>query len=497
MRFLSFFSFAMLTQLILLLNQVVLLPIQLRVWGTAATASWYAGIALATITTFADLGLRTAGHVELLRFVNDHDESQGLYIKQVWAWIRMLVCGTTALLLAWLLVQGMFWGQRGEALWKCGLTVAYAMETLLIVRIVFLDSLGHYSAAECTYFVFASIRLGLALPGIWILHLQPAGLSAIFVASSAVGLVLQGRLCRGLGVLGLPDALPRRLSLAVLATARHTMAEPLSNWLRISLPVLVITELSTPVAVTTFVALRAVFGALRTTIQQVARVASVEYLRIQAAHRTAQARAVLIGFVQGATFLGAAIGGVVIVDNLRILGLWLKDFDPGIFHMMVASFALSGAFYAYQIFVSVMFRGGELAAVAGRQYAFVAYSGLIAAIALLAHSLSAYLYMIVTSEALLAATFMLRRGGATNDHWLAGKRGLLAAVGGVAMLSVLCVAVQRDYNGIFIRVSSMAAFASVLALVTLAAALATLLTLLNADLVWPSRRTCLRSTLES
>ena len=178
-----FFSFAVLTQLVLLLNQVVLLPIQLRQWGVATTATWYAAIALATMTTFADLGLRTASHVELLRFVRDRDEAAGAQLQQVWGWIRVLVCALTLFLLLWSALDSWFHADLAQTLWKDCLTLAYAIETLLIVRIVYLDSLGHYSTAESTYFTFAVLRLGLALPALLVFHAQPQFLGALYLAN--------------------------------------------------------------------------------------------------------------------------------------------------------------------------------------------------------------------------------------------------------------------------------------------------------------------------
>jgi hypothetical protein len=209
-----FFSFAVLTQLVLLLNQVVLLPIQLRQWGVATTATWYAAIALATMTTFADLGLRTASHVELLRFVKNRDEAAGAQLQQVWGWIRVLVCALTLLLLLWSGLDSWFHANFAQTLWKDCLTLAYAIETLLIVRIVYLDSLGHYSTAESTYFTFAVLRLGLALPALLVFHAQPQFLGALYLATSILGIGLQSRFCKRLGILGLFDPLPRRLSFA-------------------------------------------------------------------------------------------------------------------------------------------------------------------------------------------------------------------------------------------------------------------------------------------
>lgn len=478
-RLFRFFSFAVLTQLVLLLNQVLLLPIQLRIWGTVATASWYAAIAMATITTFADLGLRTAGHVSLIRYVIDRDVLEGQNIKQVWAWIRIMVCAITFIVVGWSLLEA-----GSGSFWKSALTIAYAVETLLIIRIVFLDSLGEYSSAESTYFVFALLRLSVALPALLLFRFQPQGLAWIFLLTSVFGITLQGRLCKRLGVLHLLEPFPRRLSFTTLATARYTMADPLSSWLRISLPVLVIASISTPAAVTIFVALRAVFSASRTTILQLARVASVEYLRLIASRQAKKARVVLTVFVQCAGFLGVAIGGFVIVDNLRILGLWLKNVDGTIFHMVAASFAFSGAFYAYQIFVSLMFRVGDLAEVASRQYAFVLYSSMFAAVSMVLRSLTVYLWLIVVSEALLAASFMLRRRTrTTSDYRIAGQRGMLASAAGVVILIGLWLTVHRDRQNLFITLSFASAWASLGILLIRMIGLAVFQAVLNTDLM--------------
>jgi len=445
-----FFSFAVLTQLVLLLNQVVLLPIQLRQWGVATTATWYAVIALATMTTFADLGLRTASHVELLRFVRDRDEAAGAQLQQVWGWIRVLVCALTLLLLLWSGLDSWFHADLAQTLWKDCLTLAYAIETLLIVRIVYLDSLGHYSTAESTYFTFAVLRLGLALPALLVFHAQPQFLGALYLATSILGIGLQSRFCKKLGILGLFDPLPRRLSFAALSTARHTVAEPLSNWMRIGFPVLILQAIAPPLVITTFVALRAVFGASRTTIQQMARVASVEYLRLQSTRRSELANNVLAGFVQLGTFLGAAIAGLVVVDNLRVLSIWLTHSNRFVFQAVLATFAFSAPFYSYQIVVNLMFRMGRLPAVAHRQYGFILYSCLFAVAAVFLHSLNIYLILLALAELLLSASFLLGRLDAAHpDSWKIGVRGLAGSFVGLVVLGALWSAVQQNHSGVF------------------------------------------------
>jgi hypothetical protein len=491
-RVFGFFSFAALTQLVLLLNQIVLLPVQLRVWGTVTTASWYAAIALATITTFADLGLRTAGHAELLRFVNDGDDAGGRYLQQIWGWIRLLVCATTLFLLGSLLLQALLHGEESRAVWKGVLTVAFAIETLLTIRIVFLDSLGQYNEAELTYFAFAVLRFGLALPALLLFKLQPQGLAWLFLITAFAGIILQARLCKTLSVLRLLDPLPGTLSLATVARARHTMAEPLSNWLRLSLPVLVIASISTPAAVTMYVALRAVFGASRTTIQQLARVASVEYLRRRTAGHADQGRALLTGFVQAANCFALAIGGLVIVDNLRLFGLLLKNSDRALFHMVVASFAFTCAFYSYQILVSVMFRVGNLAAVAYRQYAFVLYSAAFSVIAVLLKSLPVFLCLLVLSEMILAISIMVLRRDRTTTEYLVGRRGLAGSLGGLVMIVILWLVVQRQ-DGLLMNASLLNAWVKVAAFATYAAALGIFHSFLNIDLFAISGRASLMS----
>jgi hypothetical protein len=303
-KFAQFFSFAAMTQVILLLNQVVLLPMQIRLWGNAETALWYAAIALATVTTVADCGLRTAGHVALLRLVRTNEPEARAEFRQVWAWIRLLVVLVTATLLVADLTYGALHGMgKWQRAWVL-LTLAYALETLLTIRIVYLDSLGEYSRAESSYFLFAAIRLAVAAPALLLFRVDPLKLCWLFLGTSVLGLVLQGWLCnipRGLRIFA---RFPHRLSFATVSVVRYTIAEPCANWVRLSLPVLVIALIAPDTAVTAYVALRAIYGAARTTIQQVARVASVEVLRLLGQRRKAPAHSLQSLFLLLAGLIG-------------------------------------------------------------------------------------------------------------------------------------------------------------------------------------------------
>lgn len=451
-KLLQFFSVAVLTQIILALSQLVLLPIQIRLWGHGATAAWYSALAVATITTVVDCGLRTAGHAELVRFAKQGagDPAAREYFQQVWGWIRILILLMTLALIAGDAAFTVFRGSP-YPVWKAALTFAYALETLLIIRIMYLDTLGFYRGAEVSYLLFAALRLVLAVPALLVLRLQASGLAWLFLATSVVAIAFQGRLlCRPVRALGAFAALPRRLSFRVLAVARHTLAEPCANWVRLSLPVLVIATIATPAAVTTYVALRAAFGVGRTTIQQLARVASVEYLRLRDQGRAEAAESLLSIFVLAAGFLGTAIASFIVVDNMRVVGLWLTRFDRLTFQTIVVSFAPSAAFYAYQIILALMFRVGELAWAARRHYAYTIYSGLFAAFALRAKWLPLYLVLLIVSELLLSTTFLAPgRRKMLAFPKRTGSRGLIGAWAGSVVVMTLWIAVRNNFGHIF------------------------------------------------
>jgi hypothetical protein len=469
-KLLQFFSLAVLTQIILMLSQLILLPIQIRLWGHTATAGWYAAVAVAAITTVVDCGLRTAGHEELLQCVrhqgNHHASVE--YFRQIWGWIRILVLAVTLALIAGKAIDCVFTGST-YPVWNGVLTLAYALETVLIIRIMYLDSLGLYRGAEASYFLFAALRLSLAVPALLVLRLGPAGLAWLFLGTAAIALVLQGRLlCREVSVLGIFAALPHRLSIRVLAVARITVAEPVANWVRLSLPVLVISAIASPAAVNTYVALRAAFGASRQTIQQLARVASVEYLRFRAQERFDRAESLLSLAVVGGGLFCTVVSGLIVADNMRIMGVWLRHFDRLTFQMMMLPFVLSGPFYAYQIIVNLQFRVGELPWIARRHYFYVIYSGLFSILAATVKWLPLYLITLAISEIALPVMFMLPDSRKIRRVCTdAGRRGLVAASAGSVALLVLWLAARKNAGYIFEDVSFGGAASSTLFLASI------------------------------
>jgi hypothetical protein len=229
------------------------------------------------------------------------------------------------------------------------------------------------------------------------------------------------------------------------------MAEPVANWARLSLPVLVIASIAPDTAVTTYVALRAIYGAARTSIQQVARVASVEVLRLLGQRRVAPAESLLSLFLLFAGLIGTALAGAVVLDNMRLLSLWLKHFDRLLFQNINLSFALSSPFYSYQIIVALSFRMGQLALTARRQYTYLLYSALFAASAVIIKSLDVYMALLVVAEIVLSISFLARQniGGDASPKTNAGWRGLAGAFAGFALVFALWITVRRAGSSMF------------------------------------------------
>jgi hypothetical protein len=213
----------------------------------------------------------------------------------------------------------------------------------------------------------------------------------------------------------------------------------------------VIASIAPDTAVTTYIALRAIYGSARTTIQQVARVASVEVLQLVGQRRRAPAGYLLSLFLLFAGIVGTALAGAVVLDNMRLLSLWLKHFDRQLFQNINLSFALASPFYCYQIIVALSFRIGQLAPTARRQYAYLVYSALFAASAVIIKSLEVYLALLVVAEILLSISFLTRQNifGNWSRTTNAGRRALACSFAGSALVFALWSTVRHAGSSVF------------------------------------------------
>ncbi|HEX4139591.1 MAG TPA: hypothetical protein VHY09_04540, partial [Candidatus Methylacidiphilales bacterium] len=404
----QFTSLALMTQGVLLLNQIVLLPIQLRIWKTDTTALWYSILAIAAVTTISDFGLRSAGHAHLMRWVNDpEDQEAQTEFTQLWAWIRILCLLTTVVVVIADYAIHHFYLGADYPLWRTALLLGIAMESLLCVRVTYLDTQGFYTEAEAGYLVLVAGRLILSVGALVFFHAAPSVLAWIWFITGVVALVQQSFLCRRAGRLKLFERIPAHLPWRHAATVRYTMADPCSAWVRINLPVVVLSSIAPSIGVVTYVALRAIFGAARATILQLSRYASVEYLSLRQARKFEMAEKHLTMMMLLSAFFASGVAAFVVADNGRLASLLLNKMDLPIYQMVAITFGLGNAFYAFQICVSVCRRAGEVAEIAHRQYFYMICVALFAAIALATKSMLIWLVLLLAADVLLALSFML------------------------------------------------------------------------------------------
>ncbi|MCE0523805.1 MAG: hypothetical protein LV480_12935 [Methylacidiphilales bacterium] len=456
----QFVSLAFLTQGVLLLNQIVLLPIQIRIWGTEITAYWYSTLAVAAVTTAADFGLRTAGHAELIRFVHDSSDREARTdFEHLWAWIRILIASTTFLLVAVDFIYNHFYLGAAYPLWRPALLIGIALEILIVVRVMYLDTLGLYREAEAGYLILAAARLFLAVGALLFFHAPPATLAWIWFFTGIFSIAQQGRISRRLGLLRLFEPIPRDLSFKSLAITRHTMADPCSSWVRINGPVVILTVIAPAAAITTYVALRAVFGAARTTISQLSRYASVEYLTLRQSRRFDLAEIQITLCVLLAAFFASGITVAVLADNGRIASLLLRKVDGALYQEMAITFGLGSAFYSYQIMQAVIRRAGEVARIANRQYVYMLCSVVFAIVALVTKSTLLWLVLSLLADIMISVSFLLKTSRESiQSQTSAGWRGCVAAA--ASSLLVLAIwLVARFENFGFLRETTASAIA--------------------------------------
>ncbi len=424
---LRFFSLTTGTQICLALSQLLVLPLQLRLWGQATTSHWFVVLAIANLASVADLGLRMAGHSQLLASVRTGERTATEHIREVWAVTRLLIAGSTAVLAAVQLGSALANG-RGPELWACAVTAATALDTLTIIRGMWLDTLGHFNQVEALFLGLVASRLVLSF-AILLAHGQPALLASMMLLTGAAAAALQGRLMPVPPVLGLDAGGFRTIRWHTVALVRFVVAEPASNWVRLSLPVIVLSALATPRFTTTYVALRAIFGLARQVVSQLGRYASVSYVQRLAAD-PAGAQTLLIRFTLLSTLVGLAVACGVIADHARLMGVWLAGIDPATESLIALCFTAAAISYGYQVVAGVLMRSGDLAGVARRQYAYLIVSAAAAAGAYAAGSAELYLALLGLQELTIAGLFV----GA------ASPRVLWASLGGFAIAAVLSTA---------------------------------------------------------
>jgi hypothetical protein len=298
--------------------------------------------------------------------------------------------------------------------------------------------------------MFSFVKAGVVLTGMLWLGWHETAIASVHALTVLLAILLQGFLCRDVRLIRLLAPLRLEQLRQTLALTVRTLSDPLSNWTRLSLPVLVLASIAPAAAVTTYVALRALFGVVRASMQQVARMASYEFLRVTQEDESAPGQAMLSGFLLAGSLFGAAFSFVFAADNQRIVRLWLGNTDHSVFLAIAIPFGLGAPFYIYQLLLSIRVRTDDLSAIAHRQYSYVVFALAGSAAGALSGSWRVYLWLMLACEVALSLFIMSR----LNEPLLsaagpASRRGFRAAALWAVVLGAFWLLVSADPYGVF------------------------------------------------
>lgn len=383
------------TQAALVGMQLLLLPLQVRLWGSAVTAQWNGAIALASIVCAADLGLKSFGHSALSAAapVDLHSDAE---FTSVWAAIRLLIAGIA------LLAVSAAWGvsspnSRYMPSWIVWLVLAFALECLMVSRGMYLDSLGRMADQEACYSLIVCTRLFGAVLALLAFDASPSTLAQIYALSALVGLAAQSRVIRDYPALRLMAGGFGSITGSTLRLLQYSIGYPLADWCRISMPVLVLGAVASAGIVNAFVALRAVFGFARAAAQHVSRYASVQYTAISNSSPDLRRQKLAVWCMVSIAFSTAFALGVVL-DGGLLMSKWIPGTSTDLYDWVSLVFALNAPFFANQLLVMACMRAGGEGRAAKLQIAYVALALLATVGGLIAGSVPIFLGMWLLSE---------------------------------------------------------------------------------------------------
>ncbi len=429
---LRFLSYATLSQLAIIASQLVLLPLQIHSWGHDIVALWLSTLALTGILNVSDLGLRNAGFAALA--ANAPPER----FSTLWTIMRghmaLATLAVLAVVAAWLAPRA---GAEGS-LFLFVLALAATAEVFLGLRVTFMEAKGLIAPAEALFFAMAGSRVVIAAALIGFFNAGPLLISLVWLLS-AVGAVCAQSLFRFVR-----ETSPAfgNWKLVDVATAYRdaawSAATPLVQWAQVQAPVIALSVFAAPALVSSFVAIRALFGTMRSILQHVSRLASIKFGDWAREKGEGRANALLLLVGAFAAWIALGFGLALFAESFTITG---KLFDlPRDNNVRIIAFAVtfSTILSVHSLFTLSLARFGRFALTGIANYA---YFGVIALTCLLAATLGS---MPVLLGGLVFA-----------------DAGLLLLVVGVTMRREKEPAQQRARMTFFLAVASCLAVATV------------------------------------
>lgn len=430
---LRFLSLATLTQAATIGSQLLLLPLQIHIWGHDAVALWLSTLALSAVLGFCDLGLRNAGFAALAT------NAPVARFDTLWTIMRghmvlatLIVLGIVAV---WLAPRA---GGEGT-LFLFVLAVAASIEVLIGLRVTFMEAKGLITPAEAVSFGMAAARLVIGVALLATLKASPLVLSFVWLGTALAALFAQ----TVFSVVNVSSPIFGRWSLGgwrdAYADALWSTATPLTQWAQIHMPVVALSAFAPPALVSSFVALRSIFGLMRSILQQLSRLASIRYGEWARAWGEARAQASLQLVAAVAGWISLGFGLALFAESFTFTGR-LFDLPPdnGV-RLMALGLAFSSILSVHQLFTLSLARFGRFALTGAANYAYVAGVAVACVVAASMKDVVVLVAGLVLCDAALlaVAALVLLRG--SDDAFVRRSRLNFAAtvLAGLAV-SVLC-----------------------------------------------------------
>lgn len=363
---LRFLSIVTLSQATLVAQQLLILPLQIHVWGHDTVAVWLAALALAAIVSSSDLGLKNAGFAAIAA------GETGDKFATIWSVMRlqMLATGLVTMAISFVMFSGRI--APDQTVFLVVLTASSIVETCLGMRTPFLEAFGRISHAESAFLAMVATRLVVGAALIHYLHAGPAILSVLWLSSACLAVFLQEQFREVRTVAPLFGRWKFSHIRETYADARWSAATPLVLWAQIQLPVITLSSFAPSAIVSSFVALRTLYGLTRLIIQQISRIISIQYTRRVREISADNARAFLLVVAAGVAWLSAGAGLAIFAEKFWLTGPLFDIPKTPIVYLLILTLGISSTMSVHQLFSLSMAREGAFSTSGTANYAYFA-----------------------------------------------------------------------------------------------------------------------------
>jgi O-antigen/teichoic acid export membrane protein len=351
----------MATQGLRIAQQIILVPFFLRAWGIEIYTDWLVILAAVSFAAIFDGGMQPYFSGLLQERLVQGDIAGYRRAAKI-AGFNYLLIILSAVFLVGAASFTVDW-RKLLAIGSLDYRDAYVTMALLganaLITLPF-GVTGSLYKAHAEYdrgvlFNFANLAVQIAIPGILLALKQPvAVLAAGTMLASLIGWIAQsidqriryGRLPWGLTV---PNAVETR---TILTQCLFFTAQPVTTWLTIQGPVLVLGHLGLPAATVAFATARTLVGVSRQLTLQLAYPFGFELSVLMLRNKLPALRRLLDNAVSIIGIIGGMLTGLVIVAGLPVAALWLHGRvtpEPSLIVALALPVAIGASAQAYQL----------------------------------------------------------------------------------------------------------------------------------------------------